>query len=237
MKILMMGDSTMKKNNYYSYPQFGWGQGIELFVKDGILVYNYAENGRSTKSFIAEGRFDNLLSNLEKGDYVICSFGHNDEKEYDTSRYTEPYGEYTKNLDFFAKRVEEKGGHIVYATSITRHMFKDGVCVNSHGEYPNAMLKYCKDTNHTCIDLNKLSIEHYTKIGEEKAKRYHMIFGKNIYSNYLDGKDDHSHLMIDGATFMAYLFVSEISKTKDPINECFIDLSLTNQIDFEMLKD
>ena len=43
MKILMMGDSTMKKNNYYSYPQFGWGQGIELFVKDGILVYNYAE--------------------------------------------------------------------------------------------------------------------------------------------------------------------------------------------------
>ena len=64
-----------------------------------------------------------------------------------------------------------------------------------------------------------------------------MIFDKNIYSNYLDGKDDHSHLMIEGATFMAYLFVSEISKTKDPINECFIDLSLTNQIDFEMLKD
>ena len=237
MKILMMGDSTMKKNNYYSYPQFGWGQGIELFVKDGILVYNYAENGRSTKSFIAEGRFDKLLSNVEKGDYVICSFGHNDEKIQDPKRYTEPYGQYQKNLDYFAKSVEEKGGHIVFATSITRHKFENGVCINSHGEYPNAMLQYAKNTNHTCIDLNKLSIEHYTKLGEEKTKKYHMIFDSNRYSNYMDGSDDHSHLMIEGATLMAYLFVNAISKTNDPINECFIDLNLTNQIDFDMLKD
>ena len=237
MKILMMGDSTMKRNNYYAYPQFGWGQGIELFVKDGILVYNYAENGRSTKSFIAEGRFDKLLSNLEKGDYVICSFGHNDEKIQDPSRYTEPFGEYIKNLDYFAKCVEEKGGYIVYATSITRHKFLDGKCVNSHGDYPNAMIDYCKKTNHTCIDLNTLSMEHYSKIGEEQSKKYHMIFGPNKYSNYLNGLDDHSHLNIEGATLMAYLFVNAISKTNDSINECFIDLSLTNQIDFEALKD
>ena len=99
------------------------------------------------------------------------------------------------------------------------------------------MLQYAKNTNHTCIDLNKLSIEHYTKLGEEKTKKYHMIFDSNRYSNYMDGSDDHSHLMIEGATLMAYLFVNAVSKTNDPINECFIDLNLTNQIDFDMLKD
>lgn len=237
MKILMMGDSTMKRNNYYSYPQFGWGQGIELFVKDGILVYNYAENGRSTKSFIAEGRFNKLLDNLAEGDFVICSFGHNDEKEYDETRYTRPFVEYQENLDYFAKEVEKKGGHIVFATSITRHSFKDGKCFNSHGDYPKAMMEYANKTNHTCIDLNKLSLDFYNKIGEEESKKYHLIFGKNLYSNYLDGKDDHSHLNIEGATLMAHLFVEAISKTNDPIKDLFIDLSLTNQIDFKMLID
>ncbi len=237
MKILMMGDSTMKRNNYYSYPQFGWGQGLELFVKDDILIYNYAENGRSTKSFIDEGRFDKLLSNLEKVYCLICSCGHNDEKIQYPKRYTEPYGGYISNLDYFAKEVEKRGGHIVYATSITRHKFENGKCVNSHGEYPSAMLDYCKKSNHTCIDLNKLSIDYYTKLGEEKTKKYHMIFEANRYSNYINGSDDHSHLMIEGAQLMAYLFVNAISKTNDPINECFIDLSLTNQIDFEALKD
>ncbi|MCR5741131.1 MAG: rhamnogalacturonan acetylesterase [Gammaproteobacteria bacterium] len=237
MKILMMGDSTMKKNNFYSYPQFGWGQGLELFTKEDIAIYNYAENGRSTKSFIDEGRFDKLLSNLEKGDYVICSFGHNDEKIQDPLRYTDPFGTYQENLEYFRRKVTEKGGHIVFATSITRHKFIGSKCVNSHGDYPKAMLEYARKANVTCIDLNKLSIDYYNEVGEEASKKFHMIFKANKYPNYIDGKDDHSHLMIDGAILMARLFVEAISKTNDPIKECFIDTNLKNQIDFKMLID
>ena len=61
MKIFMMGDSTMKYNNILTYPQTGWGQVVELFVNAGVRVIDYAENGRSTKSFIAEGRFQRIL--------------------------------------------------------------------------------------------------------------------------------------------------------------------------------
>ena len=237
MNIYMMGDSTMKFNNFYSYPQNGWGQVLNLFTKEGILVFDDAENGRSSKSFISEGRFDNILNRLQKGDYVICQFGHNDEKIQDPNRYTEPYGEYTDNLLYFAKEVEKKGCHIVYATSITRHKFENGVCINSHGDYPKAMLDFAKKYNYTCIDLNKLTIDLYTKLGEEKSKKFHMIFGPNIYNLYPEGKDDHSHLMYEGAVMVAELFVREILKTNDPIKSCFIDLDNQPEIDWNMLKD
>ena len=237
MNIYMMGDSTMKFNNFYSYPQNGWGQVLNLFTKEGILVFDEAENGRSTKSFIAEGRFNNILNRLQKGDYVICQFGHNDEKIQDPNRYTKPYGEYTDNLLYFAKEVEKKGAHIVYATSITRHKFENGVCVNSHGDYPNAMLDFAKKYNYTCIDLNKLTIDLYTKLGEEKSKKFHMIFGPNIYNLYPEGKDDHSHLMYEGAVMVAELFVREVLKTNDSIKSCFIDLDNQPEIDWNMLKD
>ena len=237
MKILMMGDSTMKKNNFYSYPQFGWGQGLDLFLKDDIIILNYAENGRSSKSFISEGRFGKLLRNLNKGDYVICQFGHNDEKKYDIARYTDPFGEYQNNLLYFAQEVEKKGGHIVFATSITRHSFQNGICVNTHGDYPQAMLEFAKKYNYTCIDMNKYTLAYYNKIGEEESKKLHLIFGPNLYERAMEGMDDHSHLTILGAITVAKIFVSEISKTSDPINECFIDLTLEDQIDYEMLKD
>ena len=237
MNIYMMGDSTMKFNNFYSYPQNGWGQVLNLFTKEGILVFDDAENGRSSKSFISEGRFDNILNRLQKGDYVICQFGHNDEKIQDPNRYTEPYGEYTDNLLYFAKEVEKKGCHIVYATSITRHKFENGVCVNSHGDYPKAMLDFAKKYNYTCIDLNKLTMDLYTKLGEEKSKKFHMIFGPNIYNLYPEGKDDHSHLMYEGAVLVAELFVREILKTNDSIKNCFIDLDNQPEIDWNMLKD
>ncbi len=237
MKILMMGDSTMKKNNFYSYPQFGWGQGIEEFVKDDICVLNFAENGRSTKSFIDEGRFDKLLSKLEKGDFVICSFGHNDEKEYDPKRYTTPFGTYKDNLKYFKEKVEEKGGHIVYATSTTRHKFENGKCVNTHGDYPRAMMEFAKENNVTCVDLNELTMNMYTEMGEEKSKKLHMIFPENSYFNTKEAKDDHSHLQMEGAMMVAYQFVKAISKTSDPIKDLFIDINAQDMVDLKMLID
>ena len=237
MKIFMIGDSTMKYNTIYSYPQNGWGQQLQLFVKPGVLIEDYAENGRSTKSFIAEKRFDFVLGRIKKGDYLIVQFGHNDEKIKDPNRYTEPFGEYQRNLKYFAEEATKLGAHVVFATSITRHQFVDGKCVNSHGDYPKAMLEFAKEYGYTCIDMNKLTIDLYNEIGEEASKKFHMIFGPNIYEVYKDGKDDHSHLMYDGAVMIAKLFVEAIAKTNDPINECFLNLEQKEEIDWQMLID
>lgn len=237
MKIFMMGDSTMKYNNIFRYPQVGWGQVLHLFVKNEWLIEDHAENGRSTKSFIEEKRFDAILNKMQQGDFVICQFGHNDEKITDPTRYTEPYGSYQENLKYFAQEVTKLGGHIVFATSITRHKFENNKCVDTHQDYPKAMLDFAKKYGYTCIDLNKLTKEYYTKLGEEATKKFHMIFPPNVYSNYPEGKDDHSHLRMEGALLVAELFVRALAKTNDPLKDCFLDLTTKDVIDEKMLID
>lgn len=237
MMIFMMGDSTMKYNNIYSYPQVGWGQVLHLFAKNDCLIEDHAENGRSTKSFIDEKRFAVILDRLQPGDYVICQFGHNDEKINDSTRYTEPYGAYQENLKYFAEQTEAKGAHIVYATSITRHKFEAGKCVNSHKEYPKAMLDFANKNGYTCIDLNQLTIDLYTRLGEEESKKFHMIFPAGTYATYPDGKDDHSHLVMSGALMVAEIFVRALAKTNDPMKNCFLDLQNKEPIDEAMLID
>lgn len=237
MKIFMMGDSTMKYNNIFRYPQVGWGQVLHLFSKNDVLIEDHAENGRSTKSFKEEGRFDVILERLSKGDFVICEFGHNDEKIQDEKRYTTPYGTYQENLKYYADKVKEKGAHIVFATPIARHKFENGICVNSHQDYPKAMLDFAKENGHTCIDLNHLTMDLYTKLGEKETEKYHMIFPAGTYKTAPEAKDDHSHLRYDGALMVAELFVRALAKTNDPMTDCFLDLSKKEYIDEAMLID
>lgn len=236
-KIYMIGDSTMQYNNIFSYPQTGWGQVLHLFAKNNWLIDDYAKNGRSTKSFIDEGRFDVVLNRLQKGDYVICQFGHNDEKENDPSRYTTKDGSYLDNLEYFHQEVTKKGAHIVYATSISRRKFQDGKCIDTHKGYPQSMKAWCKKNHYTCVDLNELTLALYNELGEEKTKEFHMIFGPNQYENYMEGKEDNSHLVHKGAVMVAKLFVEDILKGNDPIKECFLDLNQKEEIDERMLKD
>lgn len=237
MKIFMMGDSTMKYNNIYNYPQVGWGQILHLFTKNEWLIEDHAENGRSTKSFIEEKRFDTILNRLASGDFVICQFGHNDEKIQDPTRYTTPYGTYQENLKYFAEEVEKRGAHIVFATSITRHKFENGKCINSHQDYPQAMLDFAAKNGYTCVDLNQMTMDLYSSIGEEESKKFHMIFEAGTYAAHPEAKDDHSHLVYEGALMVAELFVRALRKTNDPIKECFLDLSKKEPIDEKMLID
>lgn len=235
--IYTIGDSTMQFNNYNNYPQIGWAQVLNLFTHEDVTICDYGKNGRSTKSFIDEGRFDVVLSKLKKGDFVICQFGHNDEKSQDPLRYTTPFDTYTANLEYMFNEVKKRECGFVLATSITRHKFENGKCINSHGDYPKAMLEFARKNNITCIDLNTLTINLYTTLGEEATKRFHMMFGPNIYPNYPEGKNDGSHLRFEGAFMVAELFAREINKTNDPIKELFYDPDVKETIDWAMLKD
>ncbi len=235
-KIYMIGDSTMQFNNAYSYPQTGWGQVLPIFCRPEYQIIDLAKNGRSSKSFIDEGRFKYVETNLQKGDFIICQFGHNDEKD-DPDRYTSPEGTYLENLAYFARVAKEKEAHIVFATSISRRSFKDGKCVDTHKGYPQAMLKWCEKEGYTCIDLNGLTLSLYNKLGEEETKKFHMILSPNVYPNYIDGKNDNSHLVYEGAHMVSELFVRALYKTNDPLKQCFLDLDNKEEIDWKMLID
>lgn len=235
--IFMIGDSTMQYNNFQTYPQTGWGQVLNLFAHNDVTIFNYGKNGRSTKSFIDEGRFDVVLKKVEKGDFVICQFGHNDEKKSDPSRFTEPNGDYVKNLKYFHDKVVEKGAGFVLATSISRRKFENGVCVDSHLGYPQAMIKFAKENNIVCIDLNQMTLDLYNTFGEEKTKEFHMMFPAGVYENYPEGKDDTSHLRYDGAYMVCKLFIKGLFETNSPLKEFFFAPDEKADIDWAMLVD
>lgn len=136
--VYCIGDSTMaNKKDPEKNPEHGWAQVLQPFFTDKIVIENKAVNGRSTKSFISEKRWDSVYKKLKKGDYVLIEFGHNDEKIEDSTRYTNPHTAYRYNLIRFVKETREKGAFPVLLTSIARRNFNEkGVLVPTHGDYP-----------------------------------------------------------------------------------------------------
>ena len=125
--IHLMGDSTMaEKDLTGGNPERGWGMMLPNFVDDSFRVVNYAQNGRSTKSFIDRGLWDKVYDALRPGDYVFIQFGHNDAKADDPERYAPAFGAYQDNLRQFVRGAREKGATPVLLTPVARRWFKDG---------------------------------------------------------------------------------------------------------------
>lgn len=216
--IYTIGDSTMaNKKDPDRNPEHGWGQVLQAFFKDNFTVENKAVNGRSSKSFINEKRWDSIYKKLKKGDYVFIEFGHNDQKIEDSTRYTNPHTAYRYNLIRFVNESREKGAIPVLLSSIARRNFNEkGVLVPTHGEYPLETRLVAQQYNVPFIDL-----EYYTELleesyGPEKSKQLHLHFkaGENPY--YDKDKADDTHLSLKGARAIAQIVVNQINQSKDP---------------------
>ena len=108
--IFMIGDSTMaNKKIDGGNPERGWGMVLPGFFSEDIRIDNHAANGRSSKSFISEGRWEKVISKVKKGDYVFIQFGHNDEKA-DSTRHTDPGSTFDKILRRYVNETRAKGG-------------------------------------------------------------------------------------------------------------------------------
>lgn len=218
MRILTLGDSIMQFNDWTSYPQTGWVQLLDRFFVTGTQILNFARNGRSTKSFISEGRFDKVLEAARSGDFALIQFAHNDEKANDSQRYTSPEkgGEFRSNLTYFVKELEKKGVKSILLTPVTRRKFEEENKISdTHGDYPSAIIETAEELNIPCFDLNSATKAYFEKKGEKESRRYFMNFEGSLYENFEDGKGDDSHLRPDGAAVVCRLFVSELLKAKD----------------------
>lgn len=198
----------MQFNNFAKFPQTGWPQALERFVK--IPIINFAKNGRSTKSFIDQGLFKEALDEIKEDDLVLIEFGHNDLKIADPLRYTEPYGSYQANLKYMADEVIKKKAKVILLTSITERIFENGVLVKTHGEYPNAVIDLAKKNNLDYIDLFAKTREVVIAEGEEKSKRFYMNFESGLYESKPEGLSDNTHLRYDGAFMVANCFYKEM---------------------------
>ncbi len=213
-RIVTLGDSTMQFNNQFKYPQTGWPQALERFLKPNCPILNFARNGRSTKSFIEQGLFADALKEIKEDDLVLIEFGHNDLKKEDPLRYTTPYGTYQENLKFMVEEIQKKNAKVILLTSITERKFKDGELLKTHGEYPQAVKALAQKLQVPCIDLFEKTREVVQKEGEELSKRFYMNFEAGLYESKLDGSNDDTHLRYEGAFMVADCFYKEMIKLK-----------------------
>ena len=199
--LFMVGDSTMAdKTELDISPEVGWGQVFPTFLNDKIVVQNHAMNGRSTKSFQVEGRWQAVLDRITKGDIVILEFGHNDQKITDPVRYAS-VPDYMDNLRKMTREAEAKGATVIIATPISRRHFDSttGELIPKHTSYPYAARMVAKEMNVALLDLEEATTEWLMTLGDEASKQYFMNVAPGECKKFPDGKIDNTHLRENGA--------------------------------------
>jgi lysophospholipase L1-like esterase len=215
--VYTIGDSTMAdKIKPEENPETGWGQVLPLFFNSDVIIDNRAVNGRSTRSFIDEKKWEAIYTVLKPGDYVFIQFSHNDEKIADSTRYTNPHTTYRHNLIRFVNESREKGAIPVLFTSIARRNFNEnGVLVGTHGDYPLETRLVAQELKVPFVDLEYYSELLEASYGPEKSKALHLHFKPAEISYYPEGKSDDTHLSKKGALAIAGLAIDQIKLLND----------------------
>lgn len=213
--LRLMGDSTMAdKDLSYENPERGWGQRLKSHVDTSVIVANYAQNGRSTKSVQTLGIWDRVKKDLKAGEYLFIQFGHNDSKESDTTRYAAPFGAYQANLRLFIDHALSVGAKPVLFTPVSRRWFdtEGNLKTDCHGDYPAAVKQVAQEYGLPLIDANTVTQKWLQELGDEPSRRYYMWVEKGTNPKHPDGKVDNTHTNVAGARQIVNLLLPEIVK-------------------------
>jgi rhamnogalacturonan acetylesterase len=229
--LYIIGDSTVRNQNTNGL--WGWGTLIgSFFDTTRISISNQAMAGRSTRTFIKEGRWDKVLSTLKPGDYVIMQFGHNEGSKPDTTRagyrgvlkgtgdetvqLTWPdstketvhtYGWYLKK---FITDAKAKGATVLVASMIPRNIFNNNKVVRANTDYGQWAMETAAANQAYFIDLNAITADKYDGLGPDKVKAFF--------------PGDHTHTNKDGAQVNAASVVEGLRKIKDcTLNNYLLD--------------
>ena len=220
--LFMVGDSTMAdKTELDISPEVGWGQVFPTFLNDKIVVQNHAMNGRSTKSFQVEGRWQVVLDRMSKGDIVMLGFGQNGQKITDPVR-KESVPDYMENLRKMTREAQAKGATVIIATPISRRHFdsKTGELIPKHTSYPYAARMVAKEMNVAMLDLEEATTEWLIGLGDEASKQYFMNVAPGECKKFPDGKIDNTHLRENGALVVGKMAAQMILDQKiQPLNK------------------
>lgn len=190
--IYYIGDSTVTKNTIHTYPQTGMSQGLDRYIGRNVRIESHAKNGRSTRSFLKEGRFAPVEQAMGKGDFLFIQFGHNDEKP-DKARHTDPNTSFQENLKLYVRAAQKAEAYPVLITPIARRLF-DGTGAflpGSHGAYPEAIRKVGRELGVPVIDLTEMTETYLPELGDEESRPL-FVWPK-----------DNTHLKPEGAVRMA----------------------------------
>ena len=214
--IYLCGNSTVTDQS--AEPWASWGQMIPRWFNENVAIANHAESGLTAGTFIAQNRLAQVMSTLKQGDYVICEFGHNDEKEKGPG--SGAWYHYSRNLKIFVDQVRSKGATIIFCTPTQRRNFdKKGKITNTHGDFPAAMCAVAQREHVEVIDLNGMTKTFFETLGVEGSKGALVHYAANTFSNQEKPLADNTHFNPYGAYEVAKMVVQGMKDLHLPITQ------------------
>ncbi|MGH8099483.1 GDSL-type esterase/lipase family protein [Stenotrophomonas indicatrix] len=203
VRLFIAGDSTAAEYGPERAPQAGWGQALHSYLDPARFeVRNHAKGGRSTRSFIDEGRLDAIGRELRRGDVLLIQFGHNDAKFEDRTRYTDPDSDYPRMLMRYVQVARDHGATPVLVTPVARLLYDFGSLLDTHARYTLAMQQLATREHVALIDLNDRSMRWIRALGEQGARPYFLFVPEQK-------KADGTHFSVAGANAVACLVLRE----------------------------
>ena len=197
IKIILVGDSTVNDGG-------GWGSGFKQFLTDDVECINVAQNGRSSMSFMKEGRWTNALA--LHGDYYLIQFGHNNEPGKPGRSTDMPT--FVSDMEKYVDDARAIGAQPVLVTPLSRRQWdkaNPGKIKSSLAPYAEAVRKIAADKKVPLIELHDRSKELCESLGKEKCLEFSPI--KTVDgTNTFDG----THLKAPGHILFARIVVAEL---------------------------
>lgn len=217
-KIWLCGDSTIAIKQTNTYPETGWGMPFVYFWDSTVQVNNLAKNGRSTKTFISEQLWKQVVDGAEEGDYVFIQFGHNDESKEKTERYTDPEA-FKANLTKFVNEARALKAIPILFTPVSRRKFDTlGNALETHKVYSELVREVAQKENVLFVDLDTKSRALYQSFGKENSTLLFLQLKPGEHPNYPEGKVDNTHFNELGARLIAQLVLQEVKALNTNLN-------------------
>lgn len=213
IKIYLAGDSTMQSYKPVQAPQEGWGQLIQEFFTQDVVFINHAIGGRSSRSFVEEGRLNAILNVIDPENYLFVQMGHNDSTIARPLRYTKPYGNYKDYLRMYVNGARAHNAIPILITPVGRLHYENGEFLNDFQDYCKAMKQVAQEDNVLLIDLMSKSLSLYQLLGYEDAKSLFMVSHNST---------DYTHFTQKGAKIIAGLIAQSVKEFQIDISKFVI---------------
>ena len=214
--IFLCGNSTVVDQE--AEPYASWGQMIPRWFTDQVAISNHAESGLTARTFIAGHRLEKVLSMLRKGDYVICEFGHNDQKEHQSGDGAWYHFQY--QLKQFVDQVRKAGGNLIFVTPTQRRRFDDAThtkILETHEDYPDAMRDVARREKVPVIELHDMTRDFFETLGFEGSKKALVHYPANTFPGQEKALEDNTHFNPYGAYEVAKMVVMGMKQLGLPL--------------------
>ena len=214
--VFLCGNSTVVDQELE--PWASWGQMIPRWFNDQVAISNHAESGLTARTFINGHRLDKILSMLKPHDYVICEFGHNDQKEHQSGDGAWYHFQY--QLKLFIDKVRDAEATIIFITPTQRRRFDEAThskILETHGDFPDAMREVARREQVPVIELHDMTRDFFETLGFEGSKKALVHYPANTFPGQEKPLEDNTHFNPYGAYEVAKMVVMGMKQQGLPI--------------------